>query len=115
MGKLFNPILDPCPCCGGRAEMIAYQPYDGYVGEDTEYRVRCTACGLEISRDSAREAVEAWKKRTRSLVRAHWVSIPHKRTRICSRCGCDEPYKFANECADVYNFCPNCGADMRKE
>lgn len=52
---------------------------------------------------------------TRSVVTAHWVSIPHKRARICSRCGCEVPYKFADECAEVYNFCPNCGADMRKE
>lgn len=49
------------------------------------------------------------------VIHAHWVSVPHKKSRICSHCACDEPYKFANVYADVYNFCPNCGADMRKE
>ena len=49
-----------------------------------------------------------------SLVRpsARWISIGHKRERICSRCFRDEPYKFADHDADVYDFCPHCGAKM---
>ena len=49
-----------------------------------------------------------------SLVRssARWVSVGHKRARICSRCFSDEPYKFADHDADVYDFCPHCGAKM---
>lgn len=41
-----------------------------------------------------------------------WVSVPHKLARICSVCNRDEPYKFANINADVYDYCPNCGAKM---
>lgn len=41
-----------------------------------------------------------------------WISIPHKLARICSVCNRDEPYKFANINADVYDYCPNCGAKM---
>lgn len=41
-----------------------------------------------------------------------WVSIPHKLARVCSVCNRDEPYKFADIDADVYNYCPNCGAKM---
>ena len=44
-----------------------------------------------------------------------WVSKPYKRARICSCCGHDEPYKFADDDATIFNFCPNCGADMREE
>ena len=51
----------------------------------------------------------------RPVVRAHWKSVPHKKARVCSRCEADEPYKFADDDANVYNFCPNCGADMREE
>ena len=49
-----------------------------------------------------------------SLVRpsARWMSVGHKRARICSHCFCDEPYKFADHDADIYDFCPHCGADM---
>lgn len=49
-----------------------------------------------------------------SLVRssARWVSVGHKRARICSHCFRDEPYKFADHDADVYDFCPHCGARM---
>ena len=41
-----------------------------------------------------------------------WVSVPHKLARVCSMCNRDEPYKFADIDADVYEYCPNCGAKM---
>ena len=41
-----------------------------------------------------------------------WVSVPHKLARVCSVCNRDEPYKFADIDADVYDYCPNCGAKM---
>ena len=41
-----------------------------------------------------------------------WVSIPHKLARVCSVCNRDEPYKFADIDADVYDYCPNCGTKM---
>lgn len=48
-----------------------------------------------------------------ALVRhGQWVSVPHKLARICSVCNRDEPYKFADINADVYDYCPNCGAKM---
>ena len=43
-----------------------------------------------------------------------WVSVPHKLARVCSVCNRDEPYKFADVDADVYNYCPHCGAKMDK-
>ena len=41
-----------------------------------------------------------------------WVSVPHKLARVCSVCNHDEPYKFADIDADVYDYCPSCGAKM---
>lgn len=41
-----------------------------------------------------------------------WKSIPHKKARVCSVCEADEPYKFADDDADVYAYCPFCGAKM---
>lgn len=41
-----------------------------------------------------------------------WISIGHKFSRICSVCCSDEPYKFADDDANVYDYCPNCGARM---
>ena len=43
-----------------------------------------------------------------------WVSVQHKLARVCSVCNRDEPYKFADVDADVYNYCPHCGAKMEK-
>ena len=41
-----------------------------------------------------------------------WISVPHKLARVCSVCNRDEPYKFADIDADVYDYCPHCGAKM---
>lgn len=41
-----------------------------------------------------------------------WTVTEGKRSRFCSICYHDEPYKFADEDADVYSYCPNCGAKM---
>ena len=41
-----------------------------------------------------------------------WVSVPHKLAKVCSVCNRDEPYKFDDIDADVYDYCPNCGAKM---
>lgn len=51
-----------------------------------------------------------------SLVRpsARWMSVGHKSARICSHCFRDEPYKFADHDADIYDFCPHCGAEMEE-
>ena len=49
------------------------------------------------------------------VVHGRWVSYPHQIDRECSICGRTEPYKFADKDAEIFNFCPHCGADMRKE
>ncbi len=41
-----------------------------------------------------------------------WMQAPHKKARFCSCCYSDEPYKFADDDANVFDFCPNCGAKM---
>ena len=46
------------------------------------------------------------------VLHGQWISVPHKLARICSVCNRDEPYKFADIDADVYDYCPNCGAKM---
>ena len=46
------------------------------------------------------------------VVHGRWISVPHKLARICSVCNRDEPYKFADIDADVYDYCPYCGAKM---
>ena len=50
----------------------------------------------------------------RHVVHARWESTPTKKSRFCSHCYYDEPYKFADEDANIFNFCPNYGADMRE-
>ena len=47
-----------------------------------------------------------------SVVHGRWVSVPHKLARVCSVCNRDEPDKFADIDADVYDYCPDCGARM---
>lgn len=46
------------------------------------------------------------------IVWAYWKTVEHKKSRVCSHCESDEPYKFADEEANVYSYCPYCGAKM---
>ena len=46
------------------------------------------------------------------VVHGQWVSVANKRDRICSRCLHNEPYKNADDDAEVFEFCPHCGAMM---
>lgn len=46
------------------------------------------------------------------VVHGWWVSVAGKRDRICSRCLHNEPYKNADDDAEVFEFCPHCGAKM---
>lgn len=43
---------------------------------------------------------------------ARWISVAGKRDRICSRCLHNEPYKNADDDAEVFEFCSHCGAKM---
>ena len=48
---------------------------------------------------------------------AHWVHISIDAgcdKRICDHCGGKEPYKFAEDEAEVYHFCPHCGFKIEK-
>lgn len=58
-----------------------------------------------------RELAEA-DKDGRLVVHGRWVSVAGKRDRICSRCLRNEPYKNADDDAEVFEFCPHCGAKM---
>lgn len=53
------------------------------------------------------------KTQAAEVVCGRWITVSHKEARICTVCGSDEPYKFADGECDVYDFCPHCGARMR--
>lgn len=65
MSEITSKVeLKPCPLCGcPNILLYAHDPYDGYQGNLTSYRVRCQLCGLMVSRLSIDEAVERWNKR----------------------------------------------------
>ena len=76
---------------------------------DSYHGVRCRACWVDDTLDyiDSEPAADVTPVR-----HGRWVSVPHKLARICSVCNRDEPYKFADIDADVYDYCPNCGAKM---
>ena len=52
-----------CPFCGGDARAYSYDPYDGYQGDCTVWRVKCLECKLIIQRGTKEKAIEAWNRR----------------------------------------------------
>lgn len=65
MDKVY---LAPCPFCAGAGKKESYDPYDGYQGRNTVYRVRCSKCGAMVKADSFDEAVKKWNMRAAKLM-----------------------------------------------
>ncbi len=63
MPKEDYPKLLNCPFCGGKAKIIAYDPFDGYQGHFTIYKVLCRECEASINRTKEEKAIEAWNRR----------------------------------------------------
>ena len=55
--------LKKCPFCGGEANIESYDPYDGYQGDCTVWRVKCSECKVIIQKRTEKEAIEAWNRR----------------------------------------------------
>ena len=55
--------LKPCPFCGGKSRIIAYDPFDGYQGNCTVYLACCVVCGAEIKKATEEKTIEAWNRR----------------------------------------------------
>lgn len=94
-----------------------------YIDKLSVYKEACAGCtchGDEIGSCFSSEPCErlcfafasAHAADVAPVVHARWASVPGKRERICSRCQCDKPYKFADENAKVFEYCPHCGAKM---
>lgn len=64
MEKIY---LAACPFCAGLAKKIDYDPYDGYQGNNTVYRVRCCNCGAEVRANSRDEAIRKWNRRASAI------------------------------------------------
>ena len=79
------------------------------VGCNSYHGVRCRACGTGDAIDMIEDAPAADVAPVRH---GRWVSVAGKRDRICSRCLRNEPYKNADDDAEVFEFCPHCGAKM---
>ena len=61
--KNFGYDLDPCPFCGGEAQLHKVDPMLRYSHEETGF-VRCTKCEIEQGYSyPLDEAVERWNTR----------------------------------------------------
>lgn len=55
--------LKPCPFCGGEAYIENYDPYDGYQGDLSLWRIKCRKCKVEIERREKEKCAAAWNRR----------------------------------------------------
>lgn len=56
--------LKPCLFCGSNAISIRdYDPFDGYQGNLTVYRVWCRNCGAQVEQKDVMDAIRVWNRR----------------------------------------------------
>lgn len=108
-----------CPICGEAGIMQVFRA----SGEPTpRYRVKCGGCWCMTDWENftAQEAEKKWNQRAEHKP-GRWIpgeydgyadGNPVYDTAICSECF--EEFDF-EQAENQYNFCPNCGADMREE
>lgn len=117
--------LKRCPFCGNEnIDVQEYDPYDGYQGNLTTYRVRCTNCGANIAKVNKEDAVEKWNARADADEVRHggWHYNPDGMdwglgAWECSLCRCRNDNLPMDEKINPRvwagtKFCPNCGAKM---
>ena len=105
--------LKPCPFCGGEAHIQTHE----FVGCANTYGVVCLGCGVETRQfyESKSEVIKMWNTRVRP--QGEWLKFGLGRgTRILFCTNCERRIEVPLSQGDSnYNFCPNCGADMRGE
>lgn len=101
--------LKPCPFCGEK-EDIDYGIYNGTL-KGFDY-VQCQTCGATINdvhKGKYIAAEKLWNTRADERPKGKWEICSDGYYPYCSNCN-NEP-----ESGKMTNFCPNYGADMRKE
>lgn len=63
IAKNNTTYLKPCPFCGSEAGLKEYNPYDGYQGNYSVWRIMCSKCKVLIQRGTKEEAIVAWNRR----------------------------------------------------
>jgi hypothetical protein len=55
-----------CPLCGsGEIHVEAYDPFDGYQGSFSMWRISCRECGCNVVGTSRKDVGEKWNKRAK--------------------------------------------------
>lgn len=108
--------LKPCPFCG--CDEAGTKWHHGYWSVACGYNHDATPsshCFQDWGEfETEKEAIEAWNNRTDERLKGEWVSyldgnhIMPYRYCFCSICNTGG-YTYES------NYCPHCGADMRKE
>lgn len=88
-----------CPCCGEKAKVKAYDPYDGYQGDNTKFQVVCEECGVNTgAKSTVEEALEAWNRRNET---GENLSAENKELRKVVDCLQAEAVRVSLKCNDL--------------
>ena len=79
-------------------------------GKEYLHDLETACCKIdELHLNFVRESIKALEQETR---KGHWM---YDRANVrCSNCGKGYKDAFGRTSASTYNYCPNCGADMRE-
>ena len=88
-----------CPCCGGKAKVKAYDPYDGYQGDNTYFQVVCEECGANTgAKHTVEEALGAWNMRSET---GENLSVENEKLRKVVDCLQAEAVSVSLKCDDL--------------
>ncbi len=101
-------VIDEMPeCCGECLCFIERDRFDGNEWHSACYKLRKEVSDYDKPHECPLRPMPEQKK-------GKWIDVqdPYgffETIPVCSECGCTTKMR------DKYNFCPNCGADMRGE
>ena len=59
-----NRELKYCPFCGNTdLELYEYDPFDGYQGNLSRWKIHCVSCGCSMQRPKKDNLITAWNRR----------------------------------------------------
>lgn len=112
-------ILDPCPLCDGKAEILDVYRHLTVKPSCNKYEIVCSQCGLTLKCDrSTRKSIKKWNNRpqVKRLKETLYYELPEKYPDNCQICyGSNCGVRGNENIIDEVVMCDYCSVNRKKE